>query len=82
MTYEHAFFCREPNVWPAENEFGLDSARFRAVFSDAFKLRMNLARKLVEEIAIELEYPELVEKFEKGEVSGWNLKKYSERNDK
>ena len=82
MIYDNVFLYREPNVWPVENDLGLDGRRFKATFSKSFKLRMNLSRKLVEEIAIGLEYPEFVEKFKKAEVSGWNLKKYSERNDR
>ena len=69
---------REPNVWPAENDFP-GSRNFKPLLSNGFQLRLKLARKLVEEIAGALEYSEFVEKFKEAEFSSFYLKKYTER---
>nr|AIW06481.1 putative isopenicillin-n-synthase [Ctenophora sp. T WRF-2014] len=73
------YISREPNLWPSTVE---GSEEFRKFLSQGFQMRIQVARKIVEEIAGVLGYREFVEKFTEAEFTSFYLKKYTARNEK
>nr|AIW06452.1 putative isopenicillin-n-synthase [Bathyctena chuni] len=73
------YISREPNIWP-ENANDLEGSKdFKSVLQNGFKIRMELANKLVDEVAAAMDYNEFVEKFAEGEFTSFYLKKYIAR---
>ena len=73
------FISREPNVWPGKCDFD-GSHDFQSTLTKGFDIRMNLARKISDDLGEVLNFAEFPLLFKDGEFTSLYLKRYGIRN--